>query len=81
MFRHEKRFENAPGLAITITDKMTAAEVDARLEKTRFLIYERVGLTLRANLVALSRRRVMPLNLRRWRLKLKPPGCEHHTDC
>jgi acetyl-CoA decarbonylase/synthase, CODH/ACS complex subunit gamma len=53
MFRHEKRFENAPGLAITITDKMTAAEVDARLEKTRFLIYERVGLTLRANLVAL----------------------------
>jgi acetyl-CoA decarbonylase/synthase, CODH/ACS complex subunit gamma len=54
MFRHEKRFENAPGLAITITDKMITAEVDARLEKTRFLIYERVGLTLRANLVALK---------------------------
>ena len=54
MFRHEKRFENAPGLAITITDKMTAAEVDARLKKVKYLIYERVGVTLRANLVVLK---------------------------
>ncbi len=54
MFRHEKRFENPPGLAITITDKMTAGEVDARLKKVKYLIYERVGVTLRANLVALK---------------------------
>lgn len=54
MFRHEKRFENPPGLAITITDKMTVEEIDARLKKTEFLVYERVGVTLRANLVALK---------------------------
>jgi len=54
MFRHEKRFENPPGIAILITDKMTDAEVDARLKKVKDLTYERVGLTLRANLVALK---------------------------
>jgi acetyl-CoA decarbonylase/synthase, CODH/ACS complex subunit gamma len=54
MFRHEKRFENPPGLAITIIDKMTNAEVEARLKKVEYLIYERVGVTLRANLVALK---------------------------
>ncbi len=54
MFRHEKRFENPPGLAILISDKMADAEVDARLKKFKDLAYERVGLTLRANLVALK---------------------------
>jgi acetyl-CoA decarbonylase/synthase complex subunit gamma len=54
MFRHEKRFENPPGIAILITDKMTDAEVDARLKKVKDLTYERVGLTLRSNLVALK---------------------------
>jgi acetyl-CoA decarbonylase/synthase, CODH/ACS complex subunit gamma len=53
MFRHEKRFENSPGIAILISDKMDDAEVDARLKKVKDLTYERVGLTLRANLVAL----------------------------
>ncbi len=54
MFRHEKRFENPPGIAILISDKMSAAEVNARLKKVNELVYERVGLTLRANLVALK---------------------------
>ncbi len=54
MFRHEKRFENPPGIAITISDKMTDAEVDERLNKIKFYIYERVGVTLSANLVALK---------------------------
>jgi len=54
MFRHEKRFENPPGIAILITDKMADAEVDDRLKKVKNLTYERVGLTLRANLVALK---------------------------
>jgi acetyl-CoA decarbonylase/synthase complex subunit gamma len=54
MFRHEKRFENPPGIAILISDKMADAEVDARLKKVKDLTYERVGLTLRANLVALK---------------------------
>ncbi len=54
MFRHEKRFENPPGLAITITDAMSDDEIDARLAKASYMIYERVGLTLRANLIALK---------------------------
>ncbi len=52
MFRHEKRFENPPGLAILISDTMDDAEVDGRLERFRTLKYERVGLTLRPELVA-----------------------------
>jgi acetyl-CoA decarbonylase/synthase complex subunit gamma len=53
MFRHEKRFENPPGLAILISDTMDEAEISARL--TRFkLEYERVGLTLRPELIALK---------------------------
>ncbi len=52
MFRHEKRFENPPGLAILISDKMDDAEVDARLEKFKTMEYERVGLNLHPNLIA-----------------------------
>jgi acetyl-CoA decarbonylase/synthase complex subunit gamma len=52
MFRHEKRFENPPGLAIIISDTMTEAEVNARLERFR-LHYERVGLILSPELIAL----------------------------
>jgi len=54
MFRHEKRFENPPGIALLINDKMTDAEVDVRLKKVKDLTYERVGLTLRSYLVALK---------------------------
>jgi acetyl-CoA decarbonylase/synthase complex subunit gamma len=54
MFRHEKRFENPPGIAILISDKMDDAEVDARIKKINELVYERVGLTLRTNLAALK---------------------------
>ncbi len=54
MFRHEKRLENPPGLAILISDTMEQSEVDARLEKCQNLVYERVGLTLHPELVALK---------------------------
>jgi acetyl-CoA decarbonylase/synthase complex subunit gamma len=54
MFRHEKRFENPPCIAILISDTMADAEVDARLKKVKDLVYERVGLTLATNLVALK---------------------------
>ncbi|MFC1982130.1 acetyl-CoA decarbonylase/synthase complex subunit gamma [Chloroflexota bacterium] len=54
MFRHEKRFENPPGLAILIRDNMDDSEVDARLERFKQLQYERVGLILRPELVAIK---------------------------
>ncbi len=52
MFRHEKRFENPPGLAILIGDTMSESEVDSRLDRCQKLQYERVGLTLRSELIA-----------------------------
>jgi len=54
MFRHEKRFENPPGLAILITDTMAESEIDNRLKKFNGLQYERVGITLRPELVAVK---------------------------
>ncbi len=54
MFRHEKRFENPPAFAILISDSMKEPEIDARLKKFGELQYERVGLTLRPELVAIK---------------------------
>jgi acetyl-CoA decarbonylase/synthase complex subunit gamma len=54
MFRHEKRFENPTGIAIAVSDTMDDAEVNARLEKFKTMEYERVGLTLRPDLVAIK---------------------------
>jgi acetyl-CoA decarbonylase/synthase complex subunit gamma len=52
MFRHEKTFYNPPGIAVLVTDEMDSAEVDRRLKSFKELEYERVGLMLRADLVA-----------------------------
>ena len=54
LFRHEKTFFNKPGLAILITDTMADAEVDRRFGKLAELQFERVGLNLRPELVALK---------------------------
>lgn len=53
-FRHEKRFENPPGMAMIITDRMDEAEVDSRLTRFAVLTYDRVGLQLKADLLALK---------------------------
>ncbi len=54
MFRHEKRFENPPGLAILVSADKDDAEIDARLKRFNELQYERIGLTLRPDLVAVK---------------------------
>jgi acetyl-CoA decarbonylase/synthase complex subunit gamma len=54
MFRHEKRFENPPGFAILVSDGMDDAEVDRRLANFKQLEYERIGLTLRPDLIAVK---------------------------
>ena len=54
MFRHEKRFENPPGLAILIKDTMEDSEVDDRLKRFKQFEYERVGLTLRPEMIAIK---------------------------
>ncbi|MFH1662456.1 MAG: acetyl-CoA decarbonylase/synthase complex subunit gamma [Chloroflexota bacterium] len=54
LFRHEKRFENPPGIAILISDTMADSEVDSRIDRSSNLQYERVGLTLRPELIAIK---------------------------
>ncbi|MEW6751476.1 MAG: acetyl-CoA decarbonylase/synthase complex subunit gamma [Candidatus Latescibacterota bacterium] len=57
MFRHEKTFVSPPPLGLLVTDAMSDAEVDARLGKVAELQYDRVGLTLGAELVAVKETR------------------------
>jgi acetyl-CoA decarbonylase/synthase complex subunit gamma len=52
LFRHEKRFVSPTGIAVLVSDKMTDGEVESRLKKFNELKYERVGLNLEADLVA-----------------------------
>lgn len=54
LFRHEKTFVNKSGLAILVSDAMPEDEVNARLKRFKELKYERVGLTLRPELVAVK---------------------------
>jgi len=54
IFRHEKTFVNKPGIGLLITDTMDAAEVDAKLKKFKELEYERVGLILKGDIIALK---------------------------
>ncbi len=54
MFRHEKTFFNKPGFAILMTDAMDDQEVGNRFKKLREFQYERIGTTLRPELVALK---------------------------
>ena len=54
LFRHEKRFENPPGIAILISDTLSDTEIDSRLQKLNTLQYERVGLTLRPEIAAIK---------------------------
>ena len=52
LFRHEKRFEHPTGIAILIATDDPDAE--AKLQRVGRMEYERVGVVMRANLVALK---------------------------
>lgn len=54
LFRHEKRFENPTGLAVLVTTDMSDADVDGRLARFNALRYERVGVMLKADLIAVK---------------------------
>jgi acetyl-CoA decarbonylase/synthase complex subunit gamma len=54
LFRHEKRFENPAGIAMLISDKMSDDEINSRLERAKQLKYDRIGLTLFAELIAIK---------------------------
>jgi len=54
LFRHEKTFVNPPGVAVQLTDTMSEEEVSSRLKSYIDLQYERVGLNLKPDLVAIK---------------------------
>lgn len=54
LFRHEKRFENPTGIAVLVTTEMDAAAVDSRIEQFKKLEYERVGVLMKADLIAIK---------------------------
>jgi len=54
MFRHEKTFFNKPGIAVLLTDTMADGEIDGRINALKELQYERVGLNLRPEALALK---------------------------
>lgn len=54
MFRHEKTFYNPTGLAALVKSDIALDELDTKLKTWNALQYERVGLNLRPELVALK---------------------------
>ena len=54
MFRHERRFEHAPGLALLLDDSVSADTFDALLETFVAQEFERVGQTLRVQMLAVA---------------------------
>ncbi len=54
LFRHEKTFFNPPGFTLLVKDTEEPKRVAEKLESFRNLQYERVGLTLKADLLALQ---------------------------
>ena len=53
LFRHDKTFVNPTKIAILVTDQMSDEEIEQRIKKVEDVAFERVGLTLKAELVCL----------------------------
>jgi acetyl-CoA decarbonylase/synthase complex subunit gamma len=54
LFRHEKTFFNKTGLGVLVSDSMSDADVDGRIKRLTDLKYDRVGLTLMAEIIAVE---------------------------
>jgi acetyl-CoA decarbonylase/synthase complex subunit gamma len=52
-YRHEKTFINPTAIACLVTDEMDDAEVDAKINNLNTVTFERVGLELSADLLAI----------------------------
>ena len=53
IYRHEKTYVHPPGIAVLISDKESDAKVDEKIKKLKELQFPWVGLTLKAELLAL----------------------------
>jgi len=54
VYRHEKTFIHQPGIALLISDKEPDVKIDEKLKKIAELQFPWVGLTLKANVLALQ---------------------------
>jgi len=54
MYRHDKRFENQTGIAVLVTTEQSDADVEGRIERFNKLEYERVGVIMKADLIAIK---------------------------
>lgn len=54
MFRHEKRFENPTGIGVLVTTDMGDADIDGRIERFDKMEYERVGVIMKADIIAVK---------------------------
>lgn len=54
LFRHEKRFENPTGIGVLVTTEMSGSDVDGRIDRFNKLCYERVGVMLKADIIAVK---------------------------
>ena len=53
IYRHEKTFVHPVGIALLISDKEPADKIDEKIKKIKETQFDRVGLTLKADLIAL----------------------------
>jgi acetyl-CoA decarbonylase/synthase complex subunit gamma len=53
IYRHERTFVHQPGIALLISDKESDASIEEKLKKIKELQFPWVGLTIKANLLAL----------------------------
>jgi len=54
LYRHEKRFENQTGIGVLVTTEMGDADVDGRVSRFNSLRYERVGVLMKADVIAVK---------------------------
>ncbi|NIA08225.1 MAG: acetyl-CoA decarbonylase/synthase complex subunit gamma [Nitrospiraceae bacterium] len=54
LYRHEKRFEHPTGIAVLIKTDMKEEDIAGRLQRFRDLRYNRVGLELKADTIAIE---------------------------
>jgi len=53
MFRHEEKFHNPTAIAVTVSDKLTGADLKKRIETVNALQFERVGTHIGVGAVAI----------------------------
>lgn len=54
LYRHEKTFVHPPGFAVLVKDSMEDDAIEDKVKKTVDTVFERVGQTLKVNLIAIE---------------------------